>query len=212
MRLSVHALIMLIVACSGCMGPMTYSNEPLRRPQKLESIGSDGVAILSGQVHVTLVGIRMRPVEETREPDALEQVRRIVGRDVDVFRIGTSKFAVLNYRQHIGHRTQFLNLMPATGPNYALGNLSLLLISLGLARFDAGAGSLELGVAEELRDAQQEYDWAVLMMQEYVPVSLVAREPWRAYLETRYVPRVASGDQRCQCSQCWEYRRRMELN
>lgn len=197
------ALILLIALCSsGCSwGPILVPNQPLKRPRRLVDLTQDGSVVLESGRRFKLAGLRMRPVEETQEPDALELVKQVVGSEVDLTPVSESNSAMVYYKRRTWGwcGNAFMLPNPLTifhyVPRYHRASLNALLICIGLAEYDPGGKGLPEKSKKQLRKLQEHYKYIVACQardrsSHDTSLSRYAERPWK--LSTGI--RVARGD------------------
>jgi hypothetical protein len=182
-------------------GPVLIENIPLDHPQRLVDLRPDGTVQVDNGIRFRLAGLRLRTVEETQEPEALDLVQRITGGQIELHHEGDSESAVAYYRQARWYRcgTAFLLPHPLTLvhflPKYERASLNELLVRVGLAEFDPGIGTMSqpsvtacrqaaeayraaLACEAERRQAEQKYGDVIRPAAKYQALDYFVGRPW----------------------------------
>ncbi len=173
-------------------------HEPLDRPRGLTRIHADGSIELAGGHRVRLAGIRMRPVAETGEPDALGQVLRMVGSQVELEHTRKASGVAAYYKRL---RVNFckenegaVNLSSwfRATPRYERGLLNETLIHMGLARYDSSISGLTVREAQRCAYAQKKYDTTLARLGQDLRKNRAPET--RDYWKNHYRPLSRQGD------------------
>ena len=168
------AALLFSTVC-GCSS--TRSEVLVEPPTRLMRIDSTGALVLANDEKVMLAGIRIRPIVQATRPNWNETVLEMVGRDIEIHRIGVNEGAVVFYPQVVSIRVCGTGYNGPTQPSWKRACLNELLIRIGIAQLNSSP-LLSTDYCELFRNAEKDYQYAFSSGQPaYRDLSYLAQYP-----------------------------------
>lgn len=193
--------------CSGCaepnvnqgkVGSSTCSSE-IRNEQIARIVQTGEAEFVSGG-RIRLAGLRIRPIDETQEPNGLKvavSIVNFVGRQQRIEQYGSCGEAIVYYRQPVLYRDKYIPLWWVFMPQYQWVTLNEMLIYVGLASYQECHNEIPPDIDSALKRAQSEYERAVSRGYRRIEFSQLEKSPELIYwYRGGFVPSLAMGDLR----------------